>query len=355
MMHLQMDNCRSRQRVQHVDSFTMRKRMTGIAFVAAVCSQLTMAFYPTTRNAYNQRRNLLLIHASLKESTSTSSANSKSIDGAHNHQRHHHDHHISHHIHAFEPRCPSIEKIDVEIDSHYHDLHHYNRDLQRLSHDHHAEPFIITLPSPPTTTASTQEPSSTAAKTSIQPPSHIITIDKMNPIFQFKSKRTGNPKIINAHGLHHLAIILLTMPLWMIALEAVHALGTNVPGFDEDRGKFDKVGKIWCQVYLSLTNCYPIIDGDVGRLLGEVTPFSGSNNKNSNHRGSGNRGDGGNGPCLFVANHASFLDIAVLCCVLDPTFKFIAKDSLKKFPGVGRQLVGVSWARCSSLPLEQIQ
>ena len=249
-MHLQMDNCRPRQRVQHVDSFTMRKRMTGIAFVAAVCSQLTMAFYPTTRNAYNQRRNLLLIHASLKESTSTSSVNSKSIDGAHNHQRHHHDHHISHHIHAFEPRCPSIEKIDVEIDSHYHDLHHYNRNLQRLSHDHHAEPFIITLPSPPTTTASTQEPSSTAAKTSIQPPSHILTIDKMNPIFQFKSKRTGNPKIINAHGLHHLAIILLTMPLWMIALEAVHALGTNVPGFDEDRGKFDKVGKIWCQVFI---------------------------------------------------------------------------------------------------------
>ena len=128
----------------------------------------------------------------------------------------------------------------------------------------------------------------------------------------------------------------------MIALEAVHALGTNVPGFDEDRGKFDKVGKIWCQVYLSLTNCYPIIDGDVGRLGDTV---HGSNNKNNNHRGSGHRGDGGNGPCLFVANHASFLDIAVLFCVLDPTFKFIAKDSLKKFPGVGRQLVGVSWAR----------
>ena len=53
---------------------------------------------------------------------------------------------------------------------------------------------------------------------------------------------------------------------------------------------------------------------------------------------------GSNGACLFVANHASFLDIAVLCCVLDPVFKFIAKDSLAKFPGVGKQLVGVSFS-----------
>jgi 1-acyl-sn-glycerol-3-phosphate acyltransferase len=231
-----------------------------------------------------------------------------------------------------------MKKIDVEIDSHHHDLHHlsHHQDLHRQVHDHHAEPFKIT-PSLTTTTMPTEKPASAASTMSIQePPSYTLTIDKMNPIFQFKSKRTGNPKIINAHGLHHLVIILLTMPLWMIALEAVHALGTNIPGFDEDRGKFDRVGKIWCRVYLRLTNCYPIIDGDVGRLLGEM------HKNNNNNRGGNNHSGDGNGPCLFVANHASFLDIAVLCCVLNPTFKFIAKDSLKNFPGVGRQLVGVS-------------
>ena len=67
-----------------------------------------------------------------------------------------------------------------------------------------------------------------------------------------------------------------------------------------------------------------MIDGDLSRL--EVDE----------------EGNSVGGPCMFVANHCSFLDIAVLCCVLDPVFKFIAKDSLSKFPGVGQQLVGVS-------------
>jgi hypothetical protein len=351
LMHLQMDNRQPRQRV---GSIAMRRKrrvnmMTGIAFVAAVCfsSQLTMAFrltiHTATRiNVYDKRRNLVSALASIRESVSTSSATSKLSEQSHNHHHHQqqhqqHDHHISHHIHAFEPRNPIMKKIDVEIDSHHHNLQHHphHQDLHWQNHDH-AEPLKIT-PSPQTTTKPTKEKyASPAARTLEQPPSHILAIDNMNPIFQFKSKRTGNPKIINAHGLHHLVIILLTMPLWMIALEAVHALGTNIPGFDEDRGKFDRVGKIWCQVYLRLTNCYPIIDGDVGRLLGEM------HKNNNNNRGGNNHSGDGNGPCLFVANHASFLDIAVLCCVLNPTFKFIAKDSLKNFPGVGRQLVGVS-------------
>lgn len=76
---------------------------------------------------------------------------------------------------------------------------------------------------------------------------------------------------------------------------------------------------------MRLTDCYPEIAGDVARI-----------------------GEQASGACLFVANHASFLDIPVLCCVLDPVFKFIAKDSLTKLPGVGQQLVGVSslfWRR----------
>ena len=76
---------------------------------------------------------------------------------------------------------------------------------------------------------------------------------------------------------------------------------------------------------MRLTDCYPEVGGDVARI-----------------------GEQASGACLFVANHASFLDIPVLCCVLDPVFKFIAKDSLTKLPGVGQQLVGVSslfWRR----------
>eukprot|EP00970_Alexandrium_tamarense_P018387 scaffold13332_cov275-Alexandrium_tamarense.AAC.3 len=85
-------------------------------------------------------------------------------------------------------------------------------------------------------------------------------------------------------------------------------------------------GKVWCRVYLTLVDSYPEIAGDVERLKNKKSLL----------------GDGGgeNQACMYVANHASFLDIAVLCCVLDPVFKFIAKDSLKKFPGVGKQLRG---------------
>ena len=49
----------------------------------------------------------------------------------------------------------------------------------------------------------------------------------------------------------------------------------------------------------------------------------------------------GQGPCLYVANHASWLDIPVLCTVLDPVFKFIAKGELGQVPCIGQQLNGV--------------
>lgn len=148
------------------------------------------------------------------------------------------------------------------------------------------------------------------------PPSHMLTIDEMNPLLKFE--KNGKPKVLNATGLWHLFVIVFTMPFWLAAMESLHWLGDTVEGFDTNRAKFDYSGKIWCRAYLQLTDCFPVIEGDVDRL------------KESSDAGA----------CLFVANHASFLDIAVLCCVLDPVFKFIAKDSLKKFPGVGRQLVG---------------
>ncbi len=162
-------------------------------------------------------------------------------------------------------------------------------------------------------------------------PSHVLSTEEIKPILKFRSKSSGKDKVLNATGIYHLAVILFTMPFWVAAMKITEWLGDTIEGFDENRAKFDYTGKIWCRAYLSMTNSYPILEGDVDRLK------VGANGKMSE------------GACLFVANHASFLDIAVLCTVLDPVFKFIAKDSLKKFPGVGTQLVGVSYLESQSM------
>jgi len=150
--------------------------------------------------------------------------------------------------------------------------------------------------------------------------SHVLSIEEISPIFQFANKK-GNLKVVNLFGLYNLFIIVITIPFWLLAMEVLQRLGDSIDGFDDDRSKFDYSGKMWCRTYLRLVDSYPEIAGDVSRL------------KDKTEGGYG-------GACLFVANHASFLDIAVLCTVLDPVFKFIAKDSLAKFPGVGKQLVG---------------
>ncbi|KAL7435617.1 hypothetical protein ACHAXH_002712 [Discostella pseudostelligera] len=202
--------------------------------------------------------------------------------------------------------------------------------LSSLLTQHHTTPTISIISigsaseslSPPAS-----ESTSESASLSSSSPSHILSMDKINPIFKFE--KNGKPKVLNIYGLYHLFVIVITMPFWMASMEMLHWLGNNIQGFDEDRAKFDYAGKLWCRAYLTLTDCYPQIEGDVSRLQDKVEPSSSSTTA-----------ENGPGACLFVANHASFLDIPVLCCVLDPVFKFIAKDSLMKFPGVGRQLVG---------------
>ena len=85
--------------------------------------------------------------------------------------------------------------------------------------------------------------------------------------------------------------------------------------WDPHRSIYDSTGKIWAKVWLTLIDSFPTISGEplmTGR------------------------------PCLYVANHASWLDIPVLCTVLDPVFKFIAKGELAKVPCIGHQLRGVS-------------
>merc|ERR1711957_314963 len=87
--------------------------------------------------------------------------------------------------------------------------------------------------------------------------------------------------------------------------------------WDPNRSFFDKLGKIWSKVWLFLIGSYPTQSGNVDILKGK-----------------------GIGPCLYVANHGSWLDIPIVCTVVEPVFKFIAKSDLKVVPGIGRQLSG---------------
>jgi len=88
---------------------------------------------------------------------------------------------------------------------------------------------------------------------------------------------------------------------------------------DPDRDRYDATGKVWSKIWLTLADSFPEITGDVGRLSRE------------NSTGQA---------CLYVANHASWLDIPVICTVLDPVFKFISKEELRDVPCIGQQLTG---------------
>ncbi|KAG7362761.1 1-acyl-sn-glycerol-3-phosphate acyltransferase [Nitzschia inconspicua] len=120
-------------------------------------------------------------------------------------------------------------------------------------------------------------------------------------------------KVINLFGLWCMVVSLLTGPPWMIAMNLVEKLEN-----DKNRELFDMTGKIWAKSWLTMTNSYPTVSGNLERV----------------------QKDNNLGPCLYVANHALWLDIPVLCTVLDPVFKFIAKGELSKVPCIGTQLSG---------------
>lgn len=124
-------------------------------------------------------------------------------------------------------------------------------------------------------------------------------------------------KIINGFGMWALVVSLVTGPIWMAAMGIVEGILDANPQLDPHRASFDKTGKVWAHTWLRMTDSFPTFAGET-QLLREET-----------------------GPCLYVANHASWLDIPVLCTVLDPVFKFIAKGELQKVPCVGHQLTGV--------------
>jgi len=146
--------------------------------------------------------------------------------------------------------------------------------------------------------------------------SYMLTPEEVKPIIRLG--KGDKEKVINAFGLWCAAASLVTCPIWSAAMMLVFMINEINPDWDPDRAAYDATGKVWAKAWLTLTNSFPTFSGDVSRI------------KESR------------GPCLFVANHASWLDIPVLCTVLDPVFKFIAKGELRNVPCIGQQLAGVS-------------
>jgi 1-acyl-sn-glycerol-3-phosphate acyltransferase len=129
-------------------------------------------------------------------------------------------------------------------------------------------------------------------------------------------------KIITLFGLYCAVVSMVTGLIWMAAMSLVGLSINQQDLLDPHRAIFDATGKVWAKVWLSLIGSYPTITGNVQQI----------------HVSKDN--EQGNPACLYVANHASWLDIPVLCTVLDPVFKFIAKGELAKVPCVGQQLHG---------------
>jgi 1-acyl-sn-glycerol-3-phosphate acyltransferase len=141
--------------------------------------------------------------------------------------------------------------------------------------------------------------------------SFIMSKEDIKPLITLG--KGDKEKIINLFGLWCMFVSFLTGPPWMMAMKFVEKMEN-----DTHRELFDMTGKIWAKSWLTMTNSYPTVSGNLERI------------------------QKGNdlGPCLYVANHASWLDIPVLCTVLDPVFKFIAKGELSKVPCIGSQLSG---------------
>mmetsp|Transcript_15611 Transcript_15611/g.43082 ORF Transcript_15611/g.43082 Transcript_15611/m.43082 type:complete len:348 (-) Transcript_15611:93-1136(-) len=133
----------------------------------------------------------------------------------------------------------------------------------------------------------------------------------------FKVGKGAKQKVLNLHGLWVVAASLATMPIWIAALSLEQLYMQINKKWDKNRAIFDKTGKIWAKTWLKLISSYPTQSGNVDLLKTDSI-----------------------GPCLYVANHGSWLDIPIVCTVLQPVFKFIAKGDLKNIPGIGQQLRG---------------
>lgn len=136
-----------------------------------------------------------------------------------------------------------------------------------------------------------------------------------------KIGKGNQEKIVNIFGLWCAFVATITGPIWMIAMFLVGKMSQIMVDWDPHKSLYDTTGKLWSKVWLVCINCYPTVSGNIQQLKERE------------------------GACLYVANHASFMDIPVLCTVLEKVFKFIAKGELRKVPCIGQQLQGVSSKR----------
>ena len=200
-----------------------------------------------------------------------------------------------------------------------------------------------------TTTSTPTTPTTTPSR--IQ--SYVLTKEECHPVIRI-GKNNENEKVINMYGLWCLFVSLLTFPIWIVALTIVSTINQQSKNtWDPQYAIFDTTGKIWAKVWLFLTHSYPTISGGpiqphIGQqqsqqevLSSSTVTNNNSSNNNENNINSPTTTTNGGAACLYVANHASWLDIPILCTVLDPVFKFIAKGELRPVPGIGQQLRGV--------------
>ena len=149
--------------------------------------------------------------------------------------------------------------------------------------------------------------------------SHVMSEEEVKPLIKLK-KGEKKEKWLNSYAFFYVIASILTLPPWWLAMTITDAVCNKFPDLDPNRSFYDKTGKIWAKAFLTITNSMPTYSGDISRL---------DDSKEQT-------------PCLFVANHASWLDIPVLCTILSPVFKFIAKGELMKVICIGKQLEGVS-------------
>ena len=143
-----------------------------------------------------------------------------------------------------------------------------------------------------------------------------LSREEVRPLFTLGDGE--KEKIVNAFGVVTLMASLVTGPIWMLAMSIVDMICRMNETLDPNRAAFDYTGKIWSRIWLTMCMSRPTVSGDTDAVRE------------------------GQGPCLYVANHASWLDIPIICTLLDPVFKFIAKEELAKVPCIGQQLKGVS-------------
>jgi len=146
----------------------------------------------------------------------------------------------------------------------------------------------------------------------------VLTKEEVGSVLT-RNEGTAKEKRLNVYGISLIFISLLTCPIWALAMTITNKVNEAFPDLDPNRSFYDSTGKIWSKVWLSLAGSTPTVSGDVEEMS--------LREKNGQ-------------ACLYVANHASWLDIPVLCTVLDPVFKFIAKGELGKLPCIGQQLRG---------------